>query len=182
MVIRKSYCFIIPVLMLLLVGASSISCSSFQPTQSSTPTTGGVSRQTVEPKQTSTPKAGGVSQQTVDKGDPDWWKKQPDLKKEETAINETITTVRAAFTAKDTETVLKCIAPDDREKFKGVFSKSPDIMPQIAKDIEKASLSFLSLDTQDTADRIAEYTMKVDGNTFYIVFIKVDGKWLIKNF
>jgi hypothetical protein len=127
-------------------------------------------------------KAAAGTQEAVEKGDPDWWKKQPDLKKEETAINETITNLCTAFTAKDTQKVLSYIAPDDREKFKTIFSKSPDIMPQIAKDMEKATLSFLSLDADNTLDRVAEYTMKIDGNTFYIVFIKIEGKWLIKNF
>ncbi len=155
----RTFLGVILILMLLLVGMSSLSCACSPSNQT------------------------GASQSgaAVEKGDPDWWKKQPDLKKEETAINETITSVRTAFTAKDTEKAVTLFAPDDREKFKAVFSKSPDIMPRIAKDMEKATLSFLSLDTQDTLDRVAEYTMKIDGNTFYIVFIKVDGKWLIKN-
>jgi hypothetical protein len=38
-------------------------------------------------------------------------------------------------------------------------------MPQMAKDLEKATLSFLSLDTDFSLSRVAEYSLKVDGNT-----------------
>jgi hypothetical protein len=131
---------------------------------------------------TSSSKPGSSVPVAEEKGDPDWWKKQPDLKKEETAINETLSGVRAALMAKDADIALTYIAPDDREKFKAVLAKSPDILPRMAKDMENAALSFLSLDTDNTLDRIAEYAMKVDGNTFYIVFIKTGGKWFIKNF
>ena len=94
---RKSYLSIILVLMLLLTGSASLSCAC----------------ESLQPR-----KRPQEHQEPVEKGDPDWWKKQPDLKKEETAINETITNLRAAFTAKDTEKALTYLAPDDREKFK----------------------------------------------------------------
>ena len=164
MLTRKSYFSLVLVLMLLLTGVSSLSCSC-------SPAAG-----------QSTQKAGSLSPTANQKGDPDWWKKQPDLKKEETAINETKTNILSAFNAKDTDKALTYFAPDDREKFKTLFSKYPDFMPQFAKDMENATLSFMSLDTEDTLYRIAEYTMKVDGNTFYIEFIKIDDKWFIKNF
>jgi hypothetical protein len=131
---------------------------------------------------TASPKPNSALQSGTETGDPDWWKKQPDLKKEEAAINETIKGTRDAFTAKDANKALTFIAPDDRDKFKEVFAKSPEILPKIAKDMENTSLSFLSLDSNYTPGRIAEYTMKVDGYSFYIEFIKIDGKWYIKNF
>ena len=73
-------------------------------------------------------------------------------------------------------------SPDVRDKYSEALAKSPDLLPQMAKDLEKAKLSFLSLDTDFELSRIAEYALLKDGNTFYITFIKIDGKWLLESF
>jgi hypothetical protein len=160
---HKSFFLIIWVLIISTIAAYSQGCSCNQ--ISSSPA-----------------RTGAAVKGAEETGDPDWWKKQPDLKKEETAIIETIKNIRAAFAAKDADKALTYIAPADREKFKAVFTKSPDVLPRFAKDMENATLSFLSLDTDNTLERMAEYEMKVDGYTFYIVFIKDEGKWYLKNF
>ena len=40
-------------------------------------------------------------QEPLEKGDPDWWKKQPDLKKEDQAIQTVMTDFGKALSAKD---------------------------------------------------------------------------------
>jgi hypothetical protein len=127
-------------------------------------------------------KTGTATTETTQKGDPDWWKKQPDLKQEETAINETLAEVRSAFEAKDIEKALICIAPEQREKYKELFSTNPEKLVQMAKDLGNASISFLSENLEFTQDRIAEYKMVVEGITFYIVFVKIENKWYLENF
>ncbi|MFH0768767.1 MAG: hypothetical protein V1932_04270 [Chloroflexota bacterium] len=122
------------------------------------------------------------SQQEEDKGDPDWWKKQPDLAKEEAGIKNTITGLTGALGTKDTQQTLTYFAPEEKDKYEEILSKYPDIMPQLAKDLEKATLIYLSPDTDNTLYRIAEYSIPLDGNsTVSIVFVKVDGKWLLKS-
>jgi hypothetical protein len=125
--------------------------------------------------------SGTATTEITQKGDPDWWKKQTDLKQEESAINETLSEVRSAFTAQDIEKILACFVEEERETYKAFFSKSQHTLPEMAKDLENTSLSFLSPDMENY-NRFAEYTFSADGKKFYIVFIKIDGKWLIRDF
>ena len=133
-------------------------------------------------KKTATQTTNQSSQEPEAKGDPDWWKKQPDLKKEEQAVQTVINDFGKTLAAKDVKQALTYFSPDVKDKYQKVFTQSPDLMPRMAKDLEKATLSFLSLDTDFSLSRIAEYTLKVDGNTFHIVFIKIDGKWLLESY
>ncbi len=122
------------------------------------------------------------SQQEEDKGDPDWWKKQPDLAKEEADIKNTITGLTGAIGAKDTQQTLTYFATEEKDKYAEIFSKYPDIMDKFANDMEKATLIYLSPDTDNTLYRIAEYSIPLDdGNSVSVVFVKVDGKWLLKS-
>jgi hypothetical protein len=121
-------------------------------------------------------------QEPLEKGDPDWWKKQPDLNKEDQAIQTVMTDFEKALAAKDLKQVAAFFSPDVKDKYSAALAKSPDLMPQMAKELEKAKLSFLSLDTDFELSRMAEYALTKDGNTFYITFIKIDGKWLLESF
>ncbi len=133
-------------------------------------------------KTTGNQTANQSSQEPEAKGDPDWWKKQPDLKKEDQAVQSVIRDFGKTLAAKDVKQALTYFSPDVMDKYQKVFTQSPDLMPRMAKDLEKATLSFLSLDTDFELSRIAEYTLKVDGNTFHIVFIKIDGKWMLESY
>lgn len=117
-----------------------------------------------------------------DKGDPDWWKKQPDLKQEDKAIKTVIGKFEKALASRDIEQSAAFFSPEEKETYKKVFAMSPDLMPQMAKDMKNASLSFLSLDKDHSLNRIAEYSFDVQGNRFRIVFVKIDGNWLLASF
>jgi hypothetical protein len=114
-------------------------------------------------------------------GNADWWKNQPDLKQEETAINTKIGQLRNAFAAKDLDTALKVFSVEERDKYRKLLSQSPDIMTEMAADLGKARLNYLSVDSTEFC-RIAEYLIPINSYTCSIVFIKVDGQWMLKDF
>jgi len=116
----------------------------------------------------------------IEKGDPDWWKKQPDLKQEETAINNMLNQSSAALESKNIEQAVTYFSPGVSDKYRELFSTSPDIMPQMAAHLRSAKMSFLS-GTGIGDARIAEYSLEVDGYTFYILLIKTDTQWLLKS-
>ena len=133
-------------------------------------------------KSTGTQSASPAAQEPLEKGDPDWWKKQPDLKKEEQAIQTVMTDFGKALTAKDVKQVAVYFSPDVRDKYSQALGSAPDLMPKMAADLQKATLNFLSLDTDFSLSRMAEYAITKDGKTFYIKFIKIDGKWMLESF
>jgi len=152
--------FILPLILILLISGSILGCS----------------------KNTGSQATVSLSQESEDPGDPDWWKKQPGFKEEETAINGVINKFVTALNAKDIETAVSYFDPEERDKYRKVFALSPDLMPDMAKDLEKATLTYLSYDTDNTLNRIAEYSFKVNGNTFRIVFIKSEENWMLKTY
>jgi hypothetical protein len=158
--LKSYFLFGLLLLLILLVGAAVPGCS----------------------KNTGTPAVKSSLQEPAEKGDPEWWEKQPDLKKEDAAINVVIGDFNQALTTKNIEQAVTCFSPDARDNYRKVFALSPDLMPQMANDLKNATLTFLSLDTDFTLNRIAEYSFKVDGNTFYIVFIKVGENWMIDSY
>ena len=164
---QYKYFSIILILILLLASAGGLSCTCNLPQSAAN---------------TKATTAAQPTQATSEKGDPDWWKKQPDLKKEDQTIQTVMTDFGKALAAKDIKQVASYFSPDTREKYSQALALSPEALPQMAKDMEKANLSFLSLDTDFDLSRIAEYQFKIDGNTFSIVFIKIDGKWMIESF
>jgi hypothetical protein len=110
-----------------------------------------------------------------------WWKDQPDLKQEETAINAQISGLSSAFAAKNVEGALNYFAPSEKDKYRQILSQSPDMMPIMANDLKNARISFLSTQS-DQYGRGAEYAITVEGQTLYIKFTKVDGQWMLQTF
>lgn len=104
-----------------------------------------------------------------------------DIKIEEAKINKVIASVCTAFKAKDVEGALKYFAADERETYRKALSRSPDILPAMAADLEKAKINFLSFES-DEYDRTAEYLVKSGGQTASIIFINTGGQWLLKAF
>ncbi len=103
------------------------------------------------------------------------------MKVEEAKINKVIGQLCTAFKAKDTEAALQYFPADDRDKYRKMFSESPDAMPAMAADLEKAKINFLAYNSNQYS-RISEYLINSGGKTFSIVFINLDGKWLLKTF
>jgi hypothetical protein len=104
-----------------------------------------------------------------------------DIKVEEAKINKVIGSVCTAFKAKDIEGALKYFAEDERDTYRKALSQSPDVLPAMAADLEKAKINSLSFDS-DESDRTAEYLVKSGGQTASIVFINTGGQWLLKAF
>jgi hypothetical protein len=104
-----------------------------------------------------------------------------DFRAEEAKIDEVIGQLCTAFKAKDVEGALKCFQTEERDKYGKIFSQSPDIMPEMAADLEKAKINFLAFNSTEYS-RIAEYLVKSGGQTYSIVFINVDGQWMLKDF
>lgn len=119
------------------------------------------------------------SQPATGTGNAEWWKNQPDLKQEETAINSKISGLVSALNKKNTDASLNYFSPEERDKYRKVLSQSPASMSKMASDLTQARISYLSPDSTQYS-RIAEYAIQVDGRTFYIEFIKTDGQWLLK--
>ncbi len=166
------FLIVFSLLLILLVGVSVTGCSKNTANPTGNPTVTSAVPST----------ATQSLSEPLETGDPDWWKKQPDLNKEETAIQTVMTDFKKALVAKDVKQVASYFSPDVSAKYSEALAKSPDLMPQMAKDLEKAKLNFLSLDTDFELSRTAEYALIKDGNTFYITFIKIDGKWLLESF
>lgn len=104
-----------------------------------------------------------------------------DIKVEEAKINKVIGAVCTAFKARDIEGALKYFAEDERDTYRKALSRSPDILPAMAADLEKAKINTLSFES-DEYDRTAEYLVKSGGQTASIIFINTGGQWLLKAF
>lgn len=104
-----------------------------------------------------------------------------DLKVEEAKINKVIGQLSIAFKAKDIEGALKYFAEDERDIYRKAFTRSPDVLPEMAADLEKAKINTLSFNS-DEHSRIAEYLIKSGSQTSSIVFINIAGQWLLKEF
>ncbi len=104
-----------------------------------------------------------------------------DFKAQESKINAVIGQMSSALKAKDVEGVLKYFAQEERENYRKVFSKSPDIMPSIASDLEKARIATLSYESNEHS-RTAQYLIPAGKGNLSIEFVNVDGQWLVKTF
>jgi hypothetical protein len=104
-----------------------------------------------------------------------------DFKVEEAKIDEVIDKLSIAFKAKDVEESLNYFQAEERDKYRKIFSQSPEAMPEMAADLEKAKINFVAFNSNQYS-RIAEYLVKSGEKTFSIVFINIDGQWLLKAF
>ncbi|MFH1428560.1 MAG: hypothetical protein ABIH39_02340 [Candidatus Margulisiibacteriota bacterium] len=129
-------------------------------------------------KEVGTKAISDLTKSTEEEGNPDWWKEQPDRQKEEEIINASISEITSAFSQKNVEQVLNHITPLERDKYRQLFLQSPDLMSEIAEDLNTATINYLS--SAGPYGRFAEYKISVDGQSFSIVFVKVDDKWLIQ--
>jgi len=104
-----------------------------------------------------------------------------DFKTQESKINAVVGQMASAFKAKDVEGALKFFAQEERETYRKVFFQSPDIMPSIAADLEKARIASLSYESNEHS-RTAEYILPAGNGNLSIEFVNVDGQWLVKTF
>ncbi len=118
--------------------------------------------------------------------DPDW-KNYPDLPEEKAAIEESFEEFRGALKAGDIERAVSVIDEDRREEYAALFSNKPEAMSSFAELLDNAEMSFFSAAERadpatSTALRTSEYAVVLDGFTFYVRWIKVDGKWVLFDF
>jgi len=113
------------------------------------------------------------------------WEKYPDLKQEKKAIASTLDTFTRSLTKGDVEGAVSVIASERQGAYRELFNSRPEAMAGFAKIVAKAKMSFLSenYDPDVTIfQRTAEYSVTLDGFTFYIIFIKADDQWLLYDF
>lgn len=118
--------------------------------------------------------------------DPDW-KNYPDLPEEKAAIEESLDEFRSALKEGDIERAVSVIDEDRREEYAALFAHKPEAMPSFAELLDTAEMSFFSAAERaapgtSTALRTSEYAVVLDGFTFYVRWIKVDGKWVLFDF
>ncbi len=108
------------------------------------------------------------------------WQALPDLPQEQSALDGKISGLSSTLKSKNVEGSMAYFQPQERDQYRQMFTKSPDMMPKMSAVLSGARLSFLSADSQQYS-RVAEYTVMVDGQPFYFQFIKIDGQWMLKN-
>lgn len=115
------------------------------------------------------------------------WKNYPDLPEEKAAIEESFDELRNALKEGDIERAVSVIDEDRREEYAALFAHKPEAMPSFAELLENAEMIFFSAAERadpatSTALRTSEYAVVLDGFTFYVRWIKVDGKWVLFDF
>ncbi len=120
-------------------------------------------------------------------GDNADWRTYPDLPAEKKAIGEVFSSFRSALKAGDTKRAAACVDESRRETYAALFENRPEAMPSFAALLDAAEMSFLS--APESADpgttstlRTSEYAVDVGGFTFYVRWVKVDGKWMLFDF
>lgn len=118
--------------------------------------------------------------------DPDW-QNYPDLPEEKAAIEESFDEFLSALKEGDIERAVSVIDEDRREEYAALFAHKPEAMPSFAEILDTAEMSFFSAAERadpatSTALRTSEYAVVLDGFTFYVRWIKVDGKWVLFDF
>jgi len=115
------------------------------------------------------------------------WKTYSDLPAEKKAIEESFDRFRSALKAGDIRSASECVDEDRREVYASLFGRKPEAMPSFAGLLEQAEMSFLSAPERadpaaSSTQRTSEYAVDVDGFTFYVRWIKRDGKWVLFDF
>jgi len=115
------------------------------------------------------------------------WRNYPDLPDVKKAIEQTFQDFRRALEEGNIEDAANCIAEGRREEYSALFAHRPDAMPSFAGILERAEMSFLSAperaDPATTSTlRTSEYSVVLDGFTFYLRWVNVDGQWVLFDF
>ena len=115
------------------------------------------------------------------------WKNYPDLAEEKTAIEESFEEFRSALKEGDIPRAVSRIDEDRQEEYAALFAHRPEAMASFAELLEKSEMRFLSAPERadpatSSALRTSEYAVELDGFTFYVRWIKVDGQWVLFDF
>ena len=133
------------------------------------------------------PEMPAVTPETAEGTDNANWRSNPDLPSEKKAIEESLGGFCSALEAGDIRSASEYVDEDRREVYASLFGRKPEAMPSFAALLEQAEMSFLSApENSDPAasstQRTSEYAVNVDGFTFYVRWIKRDGKWVLFDF
>lgn len=115
------------------------------------------------------------------------WKSYPDYEKERKAVEESLASFKEALRAGDTLKAASMVDEGRREVYSALFAHRPEAMASFAGLLDGAEMTFLS--AAEEADpvssstlRTIEYAVDLDGFTFYIRWVKADGKWVLFDF
>lgn len=108
------------------------------------------------------------------------WQDYPDLEQEKLAIEKSLKEFQSALRDKDAEASVKHIYSEKQQAYLELFLSKPEAMASFADVLSDAKISFLSSSSfNSTFSRTAEYSIEIDGYTFYIVFIKSEEGWIL---
>ncbi|MEI7772994.1 MAG: hypothetical protein WCI67_23590, partial [Chloroflexales bacterium] len=104
-----------------------------------------------------------------------------DVAAEQPAIAATMRDLAAALRAGEVDAAVALFAPEVRNDYRDLFAAHPQRLAAMAAPLDAATLSFLSAYAEaEDGRRSAEVAVQVDGITFAVALVKVDGRWLIK--
>ncbi len=104
----------------------------------------------------------------------------PPASVEEPAIAQTLDDLAGALRSGDVESAVAQFAPTVRDDYREIFAAHPERLAALAPPLEKARLSFLAdYIAPEDGIRRAEVEVEVDGFTFAIGMVKVEGRWLV---
>ncbi|WP_129633844.1 FHA domain-containing protein [Candidatus Oscillochloris fontis] len=104
----------------------------------------------------------------------------PPASVEQPAIAQTLDDLAAALRSGDVEAAMAQFAPTVRDEYRTIFAAHPERLAAMAAPLERAQLSFLAdYIAPEDGFRRAEVAVEVDGFTFAIGMVKVEGRWLV---
>ncbi|EFO79775.1 hypothetical protein OSCT_2373 [Oscillochloris trichoides DG-6] len=99
---------------------------------------------------------------------------------EEPAIAQTLDDLAGALRSGDVEAAVAQFAPTVRDDYREIFAAHPERLAALAPPLEAAQLSFLAdYIAPEDGFRRAEVAVEVDGFTFAIGMVKLEGRWLV---
>ncbi len=111
------------------------------------------------------------------------WENYPDLQEEKEAISQTMEGFSEALKTGDPHATAPFIFDERGESYRELFSSNPEAMESFGEIITEAEISFLSEHDDSTPEnRTAEYSLEMDGFTFYLIFMKVEDSWVLYDF
>jgi len=102
---------------------------------------------------------------------------------EKIAITEVVNQFAAAAIEKSPEKMANYFAPEVKNTYLAVFNDNKDQLSKFSEVMKNPKMNFISeekLASDNHQSRISEMEVIIDGITFYVRMIKIDGQWKIK--
>jgi len=111
------------------------------------------------------------------------WQDYPDREAEETAISRTLENFAQALKDGNADAAAGFVVDERQEAYRELFASNPEAMASFGDLISSGKMSFLSEGSSgEPFNRTAEYAVRIDGFTFYVVLMKVGNSWALYDF